>query len=126
LRSFIAILLASIFLFQSASKLLIIANYEVNKVSITQKYCVNKTKPKMHCNGKCHMMKRMKEEEKKENQAPTSQKEKLEVQFFSTKSFNFIASTVLKKEAIQVSYLFSKSNKHLLGVFHPPQALWSS
>ncbi len=36
----------------------------------------------MHCNGKCYLAKKLKEEEKKEKQAPVSKLEKFETQFF--------------------------------------------
>lgn len=121
LRSFIAIVLASVFLLQSASKLLVIANYELNKEYIAKNLCENKAKPKSTCNGKCQLKKQLQKEDKKEKEAPASQKEKSEIQFFSNKLFNFLQVVVSEKETIQISYLFSKSSKHLSGVFHPPQ-----
>ena len=35
------------------------AYYELNIDYITAKYCVNKDKPEMQCNGKCHLMKEL-------------------------------------------------------------------
>lgn len=62
---------------------MLVVNYEVNKTSIAKKYCENKAKPKMHCDGKCHLKKQLKKEEKREK-SPFSenQKEQYEVQFF--------------------------------------------
>ena len=45
--------------FQSAGKLLVLAWYQVNKTYIAQKLCENRNKPKMHCNGKCQLRKKM-------------------------------------------------------------------
>lgn len=45
--------------FQSVSKLLVLAWYQVNKTYIAQKLCENRNKPKMHCNGKCQLRKKM-------------------------------------------------------------------
>lgn len=33
--------------------------FELNLDYIVQKYCVNKDKPMLHCNGKCHLKKQM-------------------------------------------------------------------
>ncbi len=33
--------------------------YELNIDTIIQKYCVNKDKPKLQCNGKCHLAKQL-------------------------------------------------------------------
>lgn len=45
--------------FQSVGKLLVLAWYQVNKTYIAQKLCENRNKPKMHCNGKCQLRKKM-------------------------------------------------------------------
>ena len=110
------------FFIQSASKLLIIANYEVNKAYITKNLCENKAKPMMHCNGKCHLKKQLQKEDKKENSASNSLKEKLEVQFFSESKSDQHIITTTEKHKLNSNYLFSNYSKHLLAVFHPPQA----
>jgi hypothetical protein len=112
-------LLAAVFLFQPLSKLLILINYEVNKTSITQSFCVNKRNPKMHCNGKCHLKKQLEKEDQKQNSSPTSLKEKSEIQFHVIPN-----SHTLQTESSDImhhfTYLFSFSDSPLLSVFHPP------
>ena len=45
-------------------------NYEINKSQIIEKFCVNKEKPEMHCEGTCHMKKMMLSKDKeKETEA---------------------------------------------------------
>ena len=34
-------------------------SYEINKSEIIENFCVNKEKPKLHCEGKCHMKEMM-------------------------------------------------------------------
>lgn len=121
MKSLIAILLASLFLLQSAGKLIIIANYEINKDYISKNLCENKAKPKSKCNGKCHLKKQLDKEDKKESQTPASQKEKSEMPFYSEIIVSPVSSFVIEKQVIFFSYIFSKSSKHLSGVFHPPQ-----
>lgn len=49
------------------SKLSVFTNYLLNKEIITQKYCVNKNKPKLKCEGKCHLSKEISKQDKQEN-----------------------------------------------------------
>ncbi len=44
-------------------------NYYVNTASFA-KNCINKARPKMQCNGKCQVMKKLQEEEKNDQQMP--------------------------------------------------------
>jgi hypothetical protein len=48
-------------------KLAIVADYYAN-TSQYAKNCINKPMPKLHCNGKCQMMKKIQDEEKKEKE----------------------------------------------------------
>ena len=74
----------------------------------------------MHCHGKCHMMKELKEQEKKEQSPTAPTKEKQEtVQFFqkSTSSgFNIFA----KEKKYNGFYLLPKVQSVSFSVFHPP------
>lgn len=121
LRAFIAILLASLFLMQSASKLFIVANYEFNKAYISKNLCENKNKPNLHCNGKCHLKKQLQKEDKKENQNPNNLKEKIELQFFKETNSRLNVIETPMVEQINSIYLLGNYNQHLLSIFHPPR-----
>ena len=122
MRSFIAILLASAFLFQSTSKLFIVAHYALNKDFIAKNLCENKAKPQMHCNGKCHLKKQLQKEDKKEGSVPVSSKEKYEIQLFSERQSPLNNTTFDSKHDVSFCYFINVYNKHLSAVFHPPQA----
>lgn len=62
------------------------ADYYTN-TSKYAKNCVNKAKPKMHCNGKCQMMKKLQEEEKKDQEKPERKGENKGEVILSSKSF---------------------------------------
>lgn len=47
-----------IFSFQEFSRSIILADYNTN-IEKYQRACVNKARPKLHCNGKCQMIKKM-------------------------------------------------------------------
>jgi len=55
--------------------LITIAIYKANVKEITANFCVNKSKPMMHCNGTCHLKKELKEQEKSEKKNPYQNKE---------------------------------------------------
>lgn len=43
-------------IFQGA---IIMLQYELNTAYITKAFCINKNKPQLHCNGKCHLKKEL-------------------------------------------------------------------
>ena len=61
-----------VILFSQFNSAFILINYQLNKEVITQKFCVNKNKPQMKCNGKCHMKKQLEKSESKNSKADFS------------------------------------------------------
>lgn len=119
-KQIVSLILLSVFLLQIFSRFIICADYIINKDYIAKVLCINKDKPRMRCEGKCHLKKQLDKEEKKE-QSPTNPiKEKNEIQFFSESNSvsSFVAIPLVSKQ-ISV-YSFSLSEKHTLTVFHPP------
>ncbi|MBL7890082.1 MAG: hypothetical protein JNL24_11030 [Bacteroidia bacterium] len=123
MRAVIAILLASVFLFQSASKLLILANYEINKEYISKNLCENKEKPKSTCNGKCHLAKELKKQDKKDNSVPVSQKEKFEVQYFSEFLVDQRSFISFLENRSYFSYSIIPYSNYLDSIFQPPRTV---
>jgi hypothetical protein len=76
------------FITSSFCNAFIVFDYYGNTASYA-KNCVNKNLPKLHCNGKCQMMKKLQQEEKKDkNNSDRKGENKIEV--ISSKSF-FVA-----------------------------------
>lgn len=61
-------------LFILVKPVLPVIDYAVNYEYISKVLCVNKDKPKMHCNGKCHLMKEL--AKASENDKPISSDKK--------------------------------------------------
>lgn len=40
--------------------------FEANQKELAQRFCENKSRPWMHCNGKCYLLKKLKQAEEKE------------------------------------------------------------
>lgn len=100
-----------------------VAYYELNVDYIIEKYCINKSKPKLKCNGKCHLSKQLSfstlEKETKKQPANYSVIESLFPLFFSKESScNFIWNTI---EFIPQIWFYSlKSYISYLSISVPP------
>jgi hypothetical protein len=64
-----AILLIACIVSSSFSRFFIYAGFEMNRNYIATKLCENRNKPWLHCNGKCYLMKKIKQAEDKQNSA---------------------------------------------------------
>lgn len=116
----ISIILLSGFLFQSFSKVLILANYEMNKEYITKNFCENKNKPKMHCNGKCHLKKQLEKDEKRENAPVNNVKEKLEIQLFPQFQNNSLFHLYATGKFVFAPFNDLEASSPSFSIFHPP------
>jgi hypothetical protein len=113
--------MVSIFL-QTFNSLIIRTEFYLNRAYIAKNLCENVDKPMMNCNGKCYLNKKLKQQQKQDQQAPVSKTEKFDVApFFVPKPFtlagtaSFIKPTFFIKDE---SLAFSSPNS----IFHPPSA----
>lgn len=74
----VAAFLLFAFLAQHFSANLIVVDYVV-RTEAYARYCVNKAKPQLHCKGKCQMMRKMAEQEKKSPALPEAPSVKLNI-----------------------------------------------
>lgn len=120
----VCFVLVSVFLLQSLSKTIVVADYQINKEYIAKVLCVNKSKPKMHCNGKCHLKKELNKAEKKDQSPANPLNEKNEIQLFSQSNSTvaLFSSVIVTTSNLISDYSFHLSDKHLDSIFHPPQA----
>ncbi len=116
----ISILLLVSLLSANLSGLWVYMGFEANKGYIAKELCENRDKPEMHCNGKCYLMKKLKQAQDKE-QKQERQSQKLQVQ-------DAVVSTPL----VFKRYAFAVVNLHIPvstgmpqsiknSIFHPPQ-----
>jgi hypothetical protein len=96
----IAITLILAMISSTLSKLLIYADFKSNQKYIAAVLCENKEKPKLNCQGKCYLTKKLKEaEEKEKKQENNAQKKNSHDLFFITKiSPIFFAAAKLKTQ----------------------------
>lgn len=122
-----AFCMISLFVSNTLIKAGLFVNYQINKAEITRKYCENKAKPMLHCNGKCYLAKQLAKQRAKEEQSNKIDfgKSKIETSeftlnqqwFFETYKVDLAAQPSSKKDFY---YTVKWSDKHTYAIFHPP------
>jgi hypothetical protein len=103
--------------------LLPVVEYVVNYEYISKVLCVNKAKPELQCNGKCHLMKEL--AKASENEKPITDKrivvKEVEVLFFQEiKTIAFSKIPYSKKVALNAKYCNLYTSINSDKAFHPP------
>ncbi|MBA4198153.1 MAG: hypothetical protein C0459_11430 [Chitinophaga sp.] len=118
-KQFVTILLLTAFSLQTFQKAGMVLNYYTNTASYA-KNCENKARPMLHCNGKCQLMKKLKQEENKDKQNPERRSDNKDEVLSSKSFFASVSNTVITSNN---SYLFRNNNliKDIPSdFFHPP------
>lgn len=107
---------------QALGKFIVYTDYLINKDYIAKNLCINKVKPKLKCNGKCHLAKQLKKQDEKENSS-TSSKDKFEVIYHQQNSSSIEFCTVIQViEKLNFSHYKNEyAHTYLSNVFQPPQ-----
>jgi hypothetical protein len=100
-----------------------VLEYAVNYDYIAKELCVNKAKPQMHCNGKCHLMKELakasgSEKSPAEKKSPHTETELLFCE--AVADFSFTALPVRVTGHNFRTYNNCYSHLNIAAVFHPP------
>lgn len=69
-KRIITLLFLGVWLCQLSGRYVVMLDFLINQAYISKNLCENRDKPQMHCNGKCHLAKKLKEEERKEQENP--------------------------------------------------------
>src|SRR6476469_7565995 len=115
-----AILMLLVFI-QSFSNWFIFLEYQSNKTFIAEKLCINKARPKLHCNGKCQMMKKMAEEEQ-QNSSNKGNQARLKLPEILIQENNNLAFSNWFNEGNTIHSAYhqvKKYNSPLKAIFHP-------
>lgn len=92
--------------------------FTLNQKEIATSHCENKAKPKLHCDGKCHLKKEIKKEN--DEQTPTNYaKEKFEVLFFD--EFQKVLKSIgASKKGNRFVYKIAQYTEPSYSIIHPP------
>lgn len=123
LQKLLAILLLFALSVQGTSQLTVLAGYELHKSYIAQVLCVNRDKPAMHCDGKCYLMKKLRQDQQRKDSQSGNVANRLDVVLYcpeaslllspSLQSALFVFSPVITAGYLSPSF----------GFFHPPRIL---
>lgn len=97
-----------------------------NQIELAAKYCVNKKKPMLHCNGKCYLAKQLQklEQEEKKNQPVPKMPLKLKENVWNIDSQMISSFETLEFFTLERSVSFFYQNRELISfsntTFHPP------
>lgn len=114
-------LIGTIF-FGSASKFCLLISYEINKLEIIEKFCINKEETRFKCDGKCYLKSELDKAEPEQEDTPyqssSNQEERL-LLYSQTIDQNSIFNT----PSLQVQFrtLLAKANPgYVFPLFRPP------
>ena len=123
-KAFFSYLLISLVLLQTFSREVLVVDFTLNRAIITARFCVNKARPQLHCDGKCYFAKKLKQQEERESKAPNALKEKLEM--LPTAFIGLVPPAPVRWATPATGYGPHRSayvpTNAVHGVFHPPQA----
>lgn len=120
LRQLSATILLLTFSVQTFSNQLIMLGYYVNTGAYA-KNCINKARPKLHCNGKCQAMKKLQQEEKKDQQTPERKPGNEGQVLFAETHFGIIHFPLINNLMPSLYSDPYSPSWPAMGVFHPPQ-----
>ena len=89
------------------------------------KRCENKARPQLHCNGKCQLMKKILEQEKKEQGQAPELKIAAKTDALSSKSFfpSYINVVKTERSALFIQYTIGFPVDRSRSLFHPPNVV---
>jgi len=123
LNQILSIIIALLFIYTINFKSFVTISYFVNQAEIIELFCVNKEKPELQCNGKCHLANQLAKVEDDKEKAPfsptnTSYSLEINLAIINNKiEFNPNINSLRK-----VNYFTSKNNtcKGYTSFFSPP------
>ena len=102
------------------SRLFVYAGFKLNQNYIASKLCENRDKPRLHCNGRCYLMKKIKQAEDKQNNAEQqSQKNLLQEAYCESRTPLKFFSHIIQVIIIPDSLIVLPPGHNT--IFRPPQ-----
>jgi len=104
---------------QILSRVFIVLDYQLNKDYITANFCINKSKPELHCEGHCYLQKNLKKAAEPESKSaqPTL---KIDFPLFLQPGFTCNFTPVSPGKSFFAPYVVGQTAGYLSVIFHPP------
>lgn len=120
---FVAVpILTLLIMTQVFSNWFVVLSFKLNQDYIAKNICENRYRPKLNCKGNCVLMKKLREEEKKEQNAPANLKLEITSIILSSKSFFAITETpvFVLTTSSRSAENSGKPVDRTADIFHPP------
>ena len=119
LKQIAVIFLLTAFIGQTFNRSLLFMSYYANPTAFAEK-CINKARPMMHCNGKCQVMKKIQEEERKEKEDLERKAENKAEYCSSINPAEIMAPATSETTKRFALFLIRKPVHKAYPLFHPP------
>lgn len=124
MKSIFAYLLVSLVLLQTLSREVLLVDFTLHRTELATRFCVNKARPLLHCDGKCYFAKLAKKQEQRQSQSASSLKERLEMLPVAFRSL--VPAAPARWRRVAPSYgPYRAAGTYgcvVWGIFRPPQA----
>ena len=124
MRSFIAYLLLFAIMLPTLSPWGTVAYFNINRAYIARVLCENRDRPKLNCNGKCYLARKLKQQQEKKDKETTERVSNTPIAHLfclTVSHFLFIPSSFTQKIKPVFGYLISIYNSPISGLLRPPQ-----
>jgi hypothetical protein len=124
-KRFLAFFLTALMLLQTLGQEVLVVNYQLNKARITELYCINKARPQLKCNGKCHLAKQLRKTNGSDKKAPVEGMAKVKYEVLPTAALVLAVPQhwPLPARHFPALWVAGCATGTGLGVFHPPLLL---
>jgi hypothetical protein len=120
MKKIAALLLLLAFTAQTFSRSIVIFNFYIHQSYIAANQCENRYRPMLHCDGKCQLAKKLKNQEKKEQQNPELKLENKNEVISSRSFFMIDLATPAPCYSHYFNFYAAKPVDRSFTVFHPP------
>lgn len=120
-RTILAHILIFTTLAANLSQLFVYAGFELNQNYIASELCINRDKPQLHCNGKCYLMRKLKQAEQKEKSRDREDQRSLFQQGVVVERLTFSPYAVQTAVEYQSEIPF-RLPQFAADIFQPPRA----
>ncbi|KAA9339119.1 hypothetical protein F0P96_00350 [Hymenobacter busanensis] len=122
MQRLLACFLSVLILLQTFSREVMVLDYQVHKERVTQLFCINKARPQMHCNGKCHLRKQLRKATEGTGKTPAAGFAKIKYDVVPVARPAVPAGLVLRPTPLLFAGFEPADcpSRPTPGVFHPP------
>ena len=122
MRFFAIPILILLLMTQTFSQWIVVISFNVNRDYIAKNLCENRYRPKLNCKGNCVLMKKMKQEQKNEQNVPGNIKVEIANIVLSSRSYFAAAEAPVFNfnTAFSIPGNSGKPVDRTVTIFHPP------